>query len=287
MTDIRLTVQGLAVDYPTARVVDNVSFTLGNERLALVGESGSGKSMTAQRYRHGAAGALCATSIQRGNESGAGPFRRRPACAESSAAAVLGRDVLTLSARGWRALRGNDIAMVLQDPRYALNPVQSIQTQLEEALTLHQRLSRRARAEAVKDAIAAVGLDLPVLSRYPGELSGGMGQRVMIALALLNNPKVLIADEPTSALDARLRNQILELLVEQCAQRQMAMLLISHDLPLVAHTYGQMLPTSTEPVTLRRQPMAIVNLQDLQVTFGAKTAVSAASFRVDAGKPSA
>ncbi|MDN7196673.1 ATP-binding cassette domain-containing protein, partial [Klebsiella pneumoniae] len=75
---------------------------------------------------------------------------------------------------------------------------------------------------------------LPVLSRYPGELSGGMGQRVMIALALLNNPKVLIADEPTSALDARLRNQILELLVEQCAQRQMAMLLISHDLPLVA-----------------------------------------------------
>ncbi len=107
--------------------------------------------------------------------------------------------------------------MVLQDPRYALNPVQSIQTQLEEALTLHQRLSRRGRAEAVKDAIAAVGLDLPVLSRYPGELSGGMGQRVMIALALLNNPKVLIADEPTSALDARLRNQILELLVEQRA----------------------------------------------------------------------
>lgn len=107
--------------------------------------------------------------------------------------------------------------MVLQDPRYALNPVQSIQTQLEEALTLHQRSSRRARAEAVKDAIAAVGLDLPVLSRYPGELSGGMGQRVMIALALLNNPKVLTADEPTSALDARLRNQILELLVEQHA----------------------------------------------------------------------
>ena len=195
MTDIRLTVRGLVVDYPTARVVDNVSFTLGNERLALVGESGSGKSMTAR--------ALMGTV-------------RKPGVVSAERLEVLGRDVLTLSARGWRALRGNDIAMVLQDPRYALNPVQSIQTQLE-ALTLHQRLSRRARAEAVKDAIAAVGLDLPVLSRYPGELSGGMGQRVMIALALLNNPKVLIADEPTSALDARLRNQILELLVEQCA----------------------------------------------------------------------
>ena len=199
MTDIRLTVQGLAVDYPTARVVDNVSFTLGNERLALVGESGSGKSMTARALMG---------------------LVRKPGVVSAERLEVLGRDVLTLSARGWRALRGNDIAMVLQDPRYALNPVQSIQTQLEEALTLHQRLSRRARAEAVKDAIAAVGLDLPVLSRYPGELSGGMGQRVMIALALLNNPKVLIADEPTSALDARLRNQILEL--------------ISHDLPLVA-----------------------------------------------------
>ncbi len=304
MTDIRLTVQGLAVDYPTARVVDNVSFTLGNERLALVGESGSGKSMTARALMG---------------------LVRKPGVVSAERLEVLGRDVLTLSARGWRALRGNDIAMVLQDPRYALNPVQSIQTQLEEALTLHQRLSRRARAEAVKDAITAVGLDLPVLSRYPGELSGGMGQRVMIALALLNNPKVLIADEPTSALDARLRNQILELLVEQCAQRQMAMLLISHDLPLVAAHCDRVLvmyqgdrstrcrrgrcrarrtltpapcgpagqmptPTarccrpSTEPRTLRRQPMAIVNLQDLQVTFGAKTAVSAASFRVDAGE---
>ena len=244
MTDIRLTVQGLAVDYPTARVVDNVSFTLGNERLALVGESGSGKSMTARALMG---------------------LVRKPGVVSAERLEVLGRDVLTFSARGWRALRGNDIAMVLQDPRYALNPVQSIQTQLEEALTLHQRLSRRARAEAVKDAIAAVGLDLPVLSRYPGELSGGMGQRVMIALALLNNPKVLIADEPTSALDARLRNQILELLVEQSAQRQMAMLLISHDLPLVAahcdrvlvmyqgrqvdEMPARALPTATHPYT--------------------------------------
>lgn len=213
MTDIRLNVQGLSIDYPGARVVNDLSFTLGNERLALVGESGSGKSMTARALMG---------------------LVRRPGVVSAGALNVLGRDALTLNNRGWRALRGNDMAMVLQDPRYALNPVLSIQAQLEEALTLHQRLNRRQRLEAVKAAVAAVGLDLPVLGRYPGELSGGMGQRVMIALALLNNPKVLIADEPTSALDARLRSQILELLVEQCEQRQMAMLLISHDLPLVA-----------------------------------------------------
>ncbi len=99
--------------------MDNVSFTLGNERLALVGESGSGKSMTARALM--------------------GPVRK-PGVVSAERLEVLGRDVLTLSARGWRAVRGNDIAMVLQDPRYALNPVQSIQTQLEEALTLHQRL---------------------------------------------------------------------------------------------------------------------------------------------------
>ncbi|MEN0616437.1 ABC transporter ATP-binding protein [Klebsiella indica] len=213
MTDIRLNVKGLAIDYPGARVVNDLSFTLGNERLALVGESGSGKSMTARALMG---------------------LVRKPGVVSADTLNVLGRNVLTLNDRGWRNLRGNDIAMVLQDPRYALNPVKSIQAQLEEALTLHQRLNRRGRLDAVKAAVAAVGLDLPVLNRYPGELSGGMGQRVMIAIALLNNPQVLIADEPTSALDARLRNQILELLVEQCEQRQMAMLLISHDLPLVA-----------------------------------------------------
>lgn len=123
MTDTRLIVQGLTIDYPTARVVDHLSFTLGNERLALVGESGSGKSMTARALMG---------------------LVRRPGVVSADALNVLGRDALTLRERGWRELRGNDIAMVLQDPRYALNPVKSIQAQLEEALTLHQRLSRAA-----------------------------------------------------------------------------------------------------------------------------------------------
>lgn len=213
MTEPRILVDGLNVDYPGSRVVSKMSFTLGNERLALVGESGSGKSMTARALMG---------------------LVRKPGRVSATTLNALGHDLLHLNARGWQSLRGNGIAMVLQDPRYALNPVQSVYAQIEEALMLHQRLNRRQRDEAIKAAIHAVGLEPRVLTRYPGELSGGMGQRVMIAIALINNPQVLIADEPTSALDARLRNQILELLVAQCEQRQMAMLLISHDLPLVA-----------------------------------------------------
>ncbi|MEQ6276748.1 ABC transporter ATP-binding protein [Kluyvera cryocrescens] len=213
MTEQRLSVRGLNIDYPGSRVVNNMNFTLGNERLALVGESGSGKSMTARALMG---------------------LVRKPGIVSADQLNVLGRDVQSLDARGWRALRGNDIAMVLQDPRYALNPVKTVRAQLEEALVLHQRLNRRERQEKIASAVLAMGLDVQVLNRYPGELSGGMGQRVMIAIALINDPQVLIADEPTSALDARLRNQILELLVTQCEQRNMAMLLISHDLPLVA-----------------------------------------------------
>lgn len=213
MTDNRIEVSGLNIDYPGARVVENLSFTLGNERLALVGESGSGKSMTARALMG---------------------LVRKPGKVSATQLNVLGNDLLTLHNRDWQRLRGNEIAMVLQDPRYALNPVKNVAQQIDEALRLHQKLSTAQRRERISEVINAVGLQENVLSRYPAELSGGMGQRVMIAIALVNNPKILIADEPTSALDARLRNQILELLVEQCEQRQMAMLLISHDLPLVA-----------------------------------------------------
>ncbi len=213
MTEQRVIVDALNIDYPAARVVNNLSFTLGNERLALVGESGSGKSMSARALMG---------------------LVRKPGIVSAYRLNVLGNDLLTLSTRRWQALRGNGIAMVLQDPRYALNPAQNVAAQLDEALTLHQRLPRAERLGRIHDIIRAVGLNEHVLQRYPGELSGGMGQRVMIAIALINNPQVLIADEPTSALDARLRNQILELLVQQSEERQMAMLLISHDLPLVA-----------------------------------------------------
>ncbi|ENO0283352.1 ABC transporter ATP-binding protein [Enterobacter asburiae] len=213
MTEQRVIVDALNIDYPASRVVNNLSFTLGNERLALVGESGSGKSMSARALMG---------------------LVRKPGIVSANRLNVLGNDLLTLSTRRWQALRGNGIAMVLQDPRYALNPAKNVAAQLDEALTLHQRLPRAESLGRIHDIIRAVGLNEHVLQRYPGELSGGMGQRVMIAIALINNPQVLIADEPTSALDARLRNQILELLVQQSEERQMAMLLISHDLPLVA-----------------------------------------------------
>ncbi|EMH4161787.1 ABC transporter ATP-binding protein [Pluralibacter gergoviae] len=213
MTETRIVVDGLNVDYPAARVVSDVSFTLGNERLALVGESGSGKSMTARALMG---------------------LIRSPGTVSARQLSVLDRDTLSLRDRDWQRLRGSDIAMVLQDPRYALNPVKSVRDQLDEALRLHQKISRAGRRDRIQEAVLSVGLPSAALDRYPGELSGGMGQRVMIAMALINNPRVLIADEPTSALDARLRNQILDLLVAQCEQRRMAMLLISHDLPLVA-----------------------------------------------------
>ena len=234
MTEQRVIVDALNIDYPAARVVNNLSFTLGNERLALVGESGSGKSMSARALMG---------------------LVRKPGIVSANRLNVLGNDLLTLSTRRWQALRGNGIAMVLQDPRYALNPAQNVAAQLDEALTLHQRLPRAERRARIHDIIRAVGLNEHVLTRYPGELSGGMGQRVMIAIALINNPQVLIADEPTSALDARLRNQILELLVMYQGEKVDEM--AASRLPQATHpytrtlwtcrpdanTYGQILPT--------------------------------------------
>ncbi len=213
MTEPLIRVNNLSVDYPRARVVNSVSFSLGQERLALVGESGSGKSMTARTLMG---------------------LVRKPGKVSAQTLEFRSTSLLSLREKQWAALRGNDIAMIMQDPRYALNPVKNLYQQIEEALVRHQKLSKTDRRDRVYDMARAAGLAESALSRYPGQLSGGMGQRAMIAIALINNPAVLIADEPTSALDARLRHQILELIVRQCEERQMGLLLISHDLPLVA-----------------------------------------------------
>lgn len=217
MTEPLLDVSNLSVSFHERRVVDGISFQLGHERIALVGESGSGKSMTAR--------ALMGLIRPPGKVSA----DRLHYCTQEQR-----QDLLQLQPRQWNALRGAELAMVLQDPRYALNPVRTVGAQIEESLLLHHNLSRADRRERVMNALASVGLQDSAFHHYPGQLSGGMGQRAMLAIALVNSPRVLIADEPTSALDARLRNQILELIVNQTRQRNMGLLLISHDLPLVA-----------------------------------------------------
>ena len=198
-----------------APIVDGVSFEMGAQRVALVGESGSGKSLTARALL----GLL-----------------RPPLVAQASRIEFAGQPLQDLSQREWARVRGKDMPLVLQDPRHALNPVRTVGDQIEEALVLHQRLSRAQRRERVLDIMAAVGLTDPrrLLGAYPRELSGGMGQRVMLAIMLANGPKLLIADEPTSALDAALRDQVLELMSSLVESRQMGLLLISHDLQQVA-----------------------------------------------------
>ncbi|OAT46699.1 ATP-binding component of an ABC superfamily dipeptide transporter [Proteus hauseri ATCC 700826] len=206
-------VDKLCIDYPSARVVNNVSFSLGQERLALVGESGSGKSMTARSLMG---------------------LVRKPGKVSANKLMLAGENLLNYSPRQWNNVRGKTISMILQDPRYALNPVKTIYQQIDESVKLHQTLSHQDRHQLIIETLLAVGLPEQNIYRYPGELSGGMGQRAMIAIALINNPTILIADEPTSALDAQLRHQILELIITQCEQRKMGLLLISHDLPLVS-----------------------------------------------------
>ncbi|QXG45074.1 ABC transporter ATP-binding protein [Pseudomonas viridiflava] len=215
-----LDVKGLRIGFPghgpdLIEVVKGIDFTIGAETVALVGESGSGKSLAVRALM-----GLVA----------------RPGQVTAERLSLAGDDLLGLSARQWQQVRGTRLSLVLQDPRYSLNPVLKIGTQVEEALVLHTRLGRRERREKVLDMLDAVGLPDPasLYHSYPHELSGGMGQRVMLAAMLINDPRLLIADEPTSALDSGLRDQMLELILRLVRQRGMGLLLISHDLPLVA-----------------------------------------------------
>ena len=215
-----LEVTNLATHFPTreglVRAVDGVSFYLDRgELLGLVGESGCGKSMTA-------------LSVMR--------LIDPPGKIVSGQILFDGKDLLQLSNSAMRDVRGNDIAMIFQDPMTSLNPVFTVGEQIAEALRLHRGLSRKeARAGAV-DAMREVSIPDPALRAddYPHQLSGGMRQRVMIAMALACDPKLLIADEPTTALDVTIQAQILELLNGLRRTRELAILLITHDLGVVA-----------------------------------------------------
>ncbi|MBD3764166.1 MAG: ABC transporter ATP-binding protein [Rhodobacterales bacterium] len=214
-----LSVRNLRVTFPSdtgpIQAVRGVSFDLGRERLGIVGESGSGKTMTGRAVLR---------------------LIRPPGRIEAEAMTFDGQDLLAASPAQMRALRGRRIAMVMQDPKYSLNPVMSVGDQLTEGL---RRRDRLGRAEARRRAIAAleaVQIRDPdrVMDAYPHELSGGMGQRVMIAMMLIPEPDLLIADEPTSALDVTVQAEVLSILDGLVRDRGMGLIFISHDLRLVA-----------------------------------------------------
>jgi len=213
--DLLIDVQGLTIRSDDALLVDNIGFQIGRERVALVGESGSGKSLTARTLM-----GLLSPALH----------------LQADRLQIVGTDALSLRERDWIQLRGSKVAMVMQDPKYALNPTRTIGWQVEEPLVLHHKLSRAERKEKVCEMLDAVGLPDPrqLMKRYPHQLSGGMGQRVMLAIALITDPALLIADEPTSALDHAMRDQVLALIRRLVEQRNMGLLLISHDLQQVS-----------------------------------------------------
>ena len=198
------------------RSVDGVSFRIeAGETLAVVGESGCGKSVTANSI-------LRLIPEPPGRIAGAIRFK--------------GRDLLRLSEKEMRRIRGKDIGMIFQEPMTSLNPVLSIGRQLRETLRLHEGLDREAADRRAAEMLAMVGIPEPKrrLSDYPHQLSGGMRQRVMIAMALACSPQLLIADEPTTALDVTIQAQILELMADLQRRTGAAIMLITHDLGVVA-----------------------------------------------------
>ncbi|MGO8059752.1 ABC transporter ATP-binding protein [Rhizobium johnstonii] len=212
-----LSVEGLTVRFGRGAVpaVSNVSFDVGRERVGIVGESGSGKSTTGRAI-----------------------MRLLPPAAVVSAERMdlSGDPLLSKSERQMGALRGNDIALIMQDPRYSLNPVLSIGKQIAEAARLHLGLHKKQAHEAARAMLERVRISDPerVMALYPHQISGGMGQRVMIAMMLLARPKLVIADEPTSALDVSVRKDVLLLLDELVRENNSGLLLISHDIRMVA-----------------------------------------------------
>jgi peptide/nickel transport system ATP-binding protein len=214
-----LEVEDLNVSFPgrsgITRAVRNATFSLGRERLGIVGESGSGKS-TAGRALLG--------------------LVPPPGIVTAKRMSFASQDLINLRDADWQTLRGRRISMVMQDPKYSLNPVIKVGDQVQEAYRLHHRSTSeeaRRRALAMLDAVKIRDPDL-VYHLYPHQLSGGMGQRAMIAMMLIAEPDLLIADEPTSALDVTVQNQVLRILDDLVTDRGMGLIFISHNLTIVS-----------------------------------------------------
>lgn len=214
-----LSIRDLTIDFAPASgrlpAVSNVSFDVAaGEMMCLVGESGSGKSVTA----------LAVMGLLAGNAKITGDMT------------FAGRDLTRLSRRQWQKIRGREIGMIFQEPMTSLNPVFTIGRQLVESIRRHQRISPRAARERAVELLDKVGIPSPRyrLDDYPHQMSGGMRQRVMIAIALTCSPKLLIADEPTTALDVTIQGQLLDLLNDLRADTGTAILLITHNMGVVA-----------------------------------------------------
>jgi peptide/nickel transport system ATP-binding protein len=218
MSTIKLNVEGLNVRFVNGQkethAVRDVSFTLGREKLAIVGESGSGKSTVGRSL-----------------------LKLHPSSTRVTAKALqfCEVDLLSASEKAMQKIRGQRISMVMQDPKYSLNPVVKVGDQIAEAYLAHHKASRIEARERVMQMLEKVHIRDPkrVYGLYPHEVSGGMGQRIMIAMMVITRPEVIIADEPTSALDVSVRQQVLSVLEELVEEQEMGLIFVSHDLNLV------------------------------------------------------
>lgn len=217
--DKLLEVKNLRISFPTTRdrieVVKGISFDLGREKLGIVGESGSGKSLTGR-------------SILK--------LIRAPGQVTADKLSFKNIDLLAQNEKQMRNIRGSKISMIMQDPKFSLNPVMTIGAQISESLNAHNKLSKSEVNQRVIDMLNDVKINDPerVVKLYPHEVSGGMGQRIMIAMMLIPQPDLLIADEPTSSLDVSVQAQVLNVIDDLISQKGMGLILISHDLVLTS-----------------------------------------------------
>lgn len=237
-----LEVKNLSVVFPSVKgdvhAVNNVSFSLGTEKIGIVGESGSGKSVTGRAI-----------------------LRLLPSYARISAETISfkNQNLLAYDEKEMRRIRGMEISMVMQDPKYSLNPVRTVGKQIIEAYAIHRKVSKREAKNRAMNMLEAVRIRNPeqVYKLYPHEVSGGMGQRIMIAMMLIPEPSLLIADEPTSALDVTVQLQVLAILDDLVTERGMGLIFISHDLELVSSFCDRII------IMYGGRIMEIVNASDL------------------------
>jgi peptide/nickel transport system ATP-binding protein len=222
-----LTVENLTVQFPTAdglvQAVTDMSYSLGmGETLGIVGESGSGKSVSSMAV-------LGLHDVKRSRMTGS--------------IRVGGREIIGASEKSMRRIRGNDVAMIFQDPLTALHPFYTVGRQITEAYRLHNKVSKGVARKRAIEMLDRVGIPQPDrrVSDYPHQFSGGMRQRAMIAMSLVNNPKLLIADEPTTALDVTVQAQILDLIQDLQKEFGSAVIMITHDLGVIAEIADEVL----------------------------------------------